>query len=341
MNEIIGHIETNLRQPISYEALSRIAGCSVYEFFRIFSFMTGISAAEYIRRRRLSQAAFDIQNGSDKIIDVALRFCYESPTSFAKAFKDLHGTTPSNARKTGVSLKTYPPISFKLIIKGVDEMNFRIEKRDGFTIAGQTIYAAVGDMQDFTLPSIWSAKAEIPKGMAFANFEKPGKYEFESPGGKIFIDVENKGMATIRHTDGDGKVYEMTVDSREMKVAKVSQGTGGESADKRTGIYYAVAAFDFHAQDGKVKIVVGSEGDGVAVSSGNGEEIPAADWAVFSFTMELTPKNTSQAYARILTEWFPASGYKRDETKPHIEKFPMGEGSENHPWEIWVPVLKK
>jgi len=73
MNGVIDYIEVNMTQPIKYESLSKIVGCSVYEFSRIFSFMAGMSVSEYIRRRRLSQAVFDIQNGKDKIIDIALK----------------------------------------------------------------------------------------------------------------------------------------------------------------------------------------------------------------------------------------------------------------------------
>ena len=73
MNDVLEFIEDNLSQPIQYESLSKIVGCSVYEFSRIFSFMAGMPVSEYIRRRRLSQAVFDIQNGSEKIIDIALQ----------------------------------------------------------------------------------------------------------------------------------------------------------------------------------------------------------------------------------------------------------------------------
>jgi len=145
MNGVVQHIENNLTLPIQYESLSRIVGCSVYEFSRIFSFMAGISVSEYIRRRRLSQAVFDIQNGNEKIIDVALKYCYESPTAFTRAFKELHGTTPVSARKTSVSLKTYPPISFILTIKGVNEMDFRIEKKGSFQIMGLSGYTCAGE----------------------------------------------------------------------------------------------------------------------------------------------------------------------------------------------------
>ena len=108
MNNVVDYIEENLTQPIQYKSLSRTIGCSVYEFSRIFSFMAGVSISEYIRRRRLSQAAFDIQSGSEKIVDIALKYCYESPTTFTRAFKELHGIAPLSARKMSVSLKIYP-----------------------------------------------------------------------------------------------------------------------------------------------------------------------------------------------------------------------------------------
>ena len=129
MNDVLKFIEDNLSQPILYESLSKIAGCSVYEFSRIFSFMAGIPVSEYIRRRRLSQAVFDIQSGNEKMIDIAIKYGYESPTAFTRAFKELHGTTPMSARRLGVVLKTYPPISFVLTIKGGEQMKCRIEKR--------------------------------------------------------------------------------------------------------------------------------------------------------------------------------------------------------------------
>ena len=134
MNQVVKHIEDNLTQPISYRELSRIIGCSVYEFSRIFSFMAGMSVSEYIRRRRLSQAVFDIQNSRDKIIDIALKYCYESPTTFTRAFKELHGVSPSSVRKASVPLKTYPAIEFILSIKGVHGMKFKIIEKPKFRV---------------------------------------------------------------------------------------------------------------------------------------------------------------------------------------------------------------
>ena len=136
MNNVVGYIEKNLTQPIEYESLARIIGCSVYEFSRIFSFISGMSVSEYIRRRRLSQAVFDIQNGGEKIIDIALKYCYDSPAAFTRAFKELHGTAPLSVRKTNVSLKNYPAIKFVLSIKGVNEMKFKIVEKPAFSVVG-------------------------------------------------------------------------------------------------------------------------------------------------------------------------------------------------------------
>jgi len=157
MNQVVQHIEDNLSQAIPHVTLSRIVGCSVYEFSRIFSFMAGISVSEYIRRRRLSQAVFDIQNTNDKIIDIALKYCYESPTTFTRAFKELHGVSPKSARNEGVSIKTYPPISFVLTIKGVNAMTFRIEKKDSFQIMGLLGKDSMNykDGGNDPLPALW------------------------------------------------------------------------------------------------------------------------------------------------------------------------------------------
>jgi AraC family transcriptional regulator len=147
MNNVVEYIEKNLTEYIDHNNLCKIVGCSRYEFSRIFSFMAGMSISEYIRRRRLSQAVFDIQDGKDKIIDIALKYCYESQAAFTRGFKEIHRCSPLSARKKGIPLKTYPPISFKLIITGVNEMNFRIETKDSFKIIGYS--CDNGDMKDW------------------------------------------------------------------------------------------------------------------------------------------------------------------------------------------------
>jgi len=138
MNQAINYIENNLVDQINYSEAAQYMRCSVWEFQRLFSFMARIPLSEYIRRRRLTLAAHDIQVNNDKIIDVALRYGYDSPASFSRAFNQLHGTTPKSARDNGVILKVYPRLVFKFILTGVESMDYRVEKKEEFKVIGRT-----------------------------------------------------------------------------------------------------------------------------------------------------------------------------------------------------------
>lgn len=136
MKQAIDYIESNLDGEIEYAKIAQIALCSQYHFQRMFGFLIGVPLSEYIRRRRLTLAAFDLQNGNEKIIDIALKYGYNSPDSFSRAFIAMHGVTPSKAREKGKTLKAYPRITFSLSLKGVVEMNYRIEQKNSFTVVG-------------------------------------------------------------------------------------------------------------------------------------------------------------------------------------------------------------
>jgi len=136
LNEALGYIEENLAGEISYDQAARIACCSTYHFQRMFSYIADVPLAEYIRRRRITLAAFDLQSSKEKVIDIALKYGYDSPTSFNRAFQNVHGVSPTEARSKGVPLKAYPRISFKITIKGEAEMNYKIITKDSFKIVG-------------------------------------------------------------------------------------------------------------------------------------------------------------------------------------------------------------
>ncbi|WP_105619652.1 AraC family transcriptional regulator [Vallitalea okinawensis] len=136
MKNAIDYIEDNLVGDIEYKRIAQIALCSEYHFQRMFAFIVGVPLNEYIRRRRLTLAGFDLQNSEEKIIDLALKYGYKSPDSFSRAFVALHGITPSKARVKGISLKAYPRITISLSLKGVVEMNYRIEQKSAFSIVG-------------------------------------------------------------------------------------------------------------------------------------------------------------------------------------------------------------
>jgi len=136
MNGAIKYIEENLINEIDYKEVARIAFCSEYHFKRMFSFLAGISLSEYIRRRRLTLAGFELKDSNIKVIDLAIKYGYNSPDSFTRAFQNLHGITPTEARNSSIPLKAYPRMTFQLTIKGGSEMNYRIEEKEAFRIVG-------------------------------------------------------------------------------------------------------------------------------------------------------------------------------------------------------------
>jgi len=156
MNSAIAYIENHLKSEIDYNKAAKIACCSVYHFQRFFSFIAEIPLSEYIRRRRLTLAAFALQNSDVKVIDVALKYGYESPEAFARAFKSIHGVTPTMAKDSGSQLKAYPCITFHISIKGDIEMNYRIEQKEAFEMFGVDTDISTVDNQNFvSIPKFW------------------------------------------------------------------------------------------------------------------------------------------------------------------------------------------
>ncbi len=156
MNNALEYIENHLDEEIDYKEIAKKAYCSEYHFSRMFSSIAGISLSEYIRRRRLTLAAFEIQKSDIRIIDVAVKYGYVSADSFARAFQKTHGIKPSDARINGVQLKAFPRISFQISIKGDTEMEYRIENLDyELRIIGKS--KPVKTSRAFkTIPTLWN-----------------------------------------------------------------------------------------------------------------------------------------------------------------------------------------
>jgi len=136
LNSVVVYIEEHITEEIEHDKLAAIAYCSSYHFQRMFAYLADVPLSEYIRRRKMSLAVADLYGGNMRIIDVALKYGYQSPTAFNRAFQSVHGIAPSLVKDGGVSLKSFPPISFKITVKGVEEMNFRIETKEAFRIVG-------------------------------------------------------------------------------------------------------------------------------------------------------------------------------------------------------------
>lgn len=126
LNKIIDKIEENLTEKIDYKELAKIIGTSSYTLQRIFVFLTGITLTDYIRKRRLSRAAEELLSTNIKIIDLALKYQYDSPISFSNAFKKMHGISPQNLRKKQLALKSFPKIKFNPTIEKMEELEYKI-----------------------------------------------------------------------------------------------------------------------------------------------------------------------------------------------------------------------
>lgn len=155
-NEALDRLEEDLDKEIDLGELGRLAGCSAYHFQRMFSYLAGVPLGEYIRRRRMTRAAADLQNG-EKVLDTALRYGYDSPTAFNRAFQAVHGIPPSQAKKPGTKLKAFPRIHFKLVLKGAEEMEYQIVKREAFRIVGfRTLIPTDLDESFQAVPKFWA-----------------------------------------------------------------------------------------------------------------------------------------------------------------------------------------
>ena len=177
LNEAMLYLEEHLEDEVELARMAQLACCSPFHFQRMFSYLAEVPLSEYIRRRKMTRAAVDLQSGGERIIDIALKYGYDSPTAFNRAFQSVHGIAPSQARKPGAVLKAYLPIRFKITVKGEAEMNYRIEKKDAFRIVGVKEHYELNVEENFgQIPAFW---AKTVHSGAFAQIlgllnQKPG-----------------------------------------------------------------------------------------------------------------------------------------------------------------------
>ena len=133
----IDYVEANITEDIDFGEAAKRAYSSSFHFQRVFGMLCGISLGDYIRMRRLSLAGEELSGGNAKIIDVALKYGYDTPESFSRAFTRFHGISPSEAKRGG-NVKIFTPVSIKLTLTGGSKMDYRIEKRDAFQVVCKT-----------------------------------------------------------------------------------------------------------------------------------------------------------------------------------------------------------
>ena len=172
----IDYTEAHLTDEIDYAAVAREAASSVFHFQRMFSMLVGYTLGDYIRMRRLSLAADELHRTEDKVIDIALRYGYDTPESFTRAFTRFHGITPTEARRGG-KIKSFSRLSVKLILDGGNLMNYRIEKRDAFKVIcrKKQVNKPQGDTATADIWAFWnmcSQDGTMEKLCKYASFDR-------------------------------------------------------------------------------------------------------------------------------------------------------------------------
>ncbi|MDO5292366.1 MAG: AraC family transcriptional regulator [bacterium] len=130
LQKAINYMEAHLLEDVNYEDVAHYLHMLNYNFHRTFSFMAGMTANEYIRNRRLSLAGQELQESNAKVIDVALKFGYDTPESFTKAFTRFHGVAPKYAKQRGTELCLFNPLVIKISMEGGKSMDYRIEEAE-------------------------------------------------------------------------------------------------------------------------------------------------------------------------------------------------------------------
>ncbi len=158
IRKAIDYMETHLEENISAQDVAREVYMSSFFFQKGFALMTGYGLGEYIRNRRLYRAAVDLRETDEKIIDIAFRYCYETPESFAKAFSRFHGSSPSQVRH-GAGIKPFLPLAVEISIHGGNQMDYRIKPMDGFKVIGfSRIFE--GETSYVEIPKYWDEIGE-------------------------------------------------------------------------------------------------------------------------------------------------------------------------------------
>ena len=217
LNEAIEYIEQNLCAEFDLDEAARLACVTADSFIRFFSYMTGMTLNEYVRRRRLTLAARDLQYSDAYIVDIAIKYGYDSAAAFSRAFAKQHGITPSLYRKNGGSLKVYPPASFHILIKGAKEMDFRIIELEDTEVYGVSKqYEGQGyQTREELRHSMWADDCDdVPGKLCEGSWNQPGSTSYDG----IWYGVWRDGKYMIAREEVDTKIDK-------LEVRKIPAGT--------------------------------------------------------------------------------------------------------------------
>ena len=228
LNLVIDYIECHLTEDIDPKTIEKIACCSYYDVGRIFSLIADINISDYIRNRRLTLAGAELRNDNVKVVDVALKYGYNSPVSFARAFQSFHGFNPSLANKSDVVLNVFPRLVYQVSAKGVMD----VVNKDKITINGKEYEASYFGEQDMSDWSDYAIKREFWRlenvASEFEKYEKcnevlpynnypPIKIEI----GQVFVVDYHTRMGAIerRYYVADGTIWRDMPSTREFVIS--------------------------------------------------------------------------------------------------------------------------
>ncbi len=203
-NRAMDYIEENLCGTVDPEQAARLACVTRASFERFFSYMTGMSLHAYVRRRRLTQAALELQQGELRVIDAAVKYGFESADAFARAFAKQHGISPGVVKKHPVSLKICPPASFHIVVKGAKEMDFRWVQLEETPVCG---VSKVFDREKYLTRealrhSMWSEECDnVPGRLCGGAWNTPGSVAYDG----VWYGLWRDGAYTIARQKEDVK----------------------------------------------------------------------------------------------------------------------------------------
>ncbi len=165
IGDSVQYIEQHITEDLSAEEIAKASHVSPFYFQKGFAMLCGFTVSEYIRSRRLALAGKDLVSTDEKVIDIALKYGYDSPDSFTKAFTRFHGMTPASARKDGAVLKSFAPLKIRFSLEGGYLMDYRIVSKDAFSVLGNAKTFPYEGAKAW-IPQFWKEHFSQGKGAA-------------------------------------------------------------------------------------------------------------------------------------------------------------------------------
>ena len=201
IRKAIDYMEDHLQADISAQDVAKEVFLSPYFLQKGFSLMTGYGIGEYLRNRRMYEAARDLQKTDEKVIDIAYRYAYDTPESFTKAFTRFHGATPSQVRAGQMPVKVFLPLKININIQGGNQMDVKITTMFPFKVIGfQKVFDGENSYEE--IPKYWDEICEKYANNVYAGNAPANPYEqaiVDNSIGEYGICIDDIGEGKFRY----------------------------------------------------------------------------------------------------------------------------------------------